>query len=113
MGAAEASLAREIADIVVAELRAQGFGGVYTSKNLPPGCRTRAAFSDRCRFIEGAYRDGKVWVCPIDAYQAAMRRGSRPQPRQRKPTEVAFDKTAALAKLASTPKGKVNRGTSR
>jgi hypothetical protein len=113
MGAGESSLAREIAAMVVAELRAEGFGGVYTSQALPPGCPSRSAFNDRCRFIDAAYRDGKVWVCPVDAYQTAMRRGARPTPRTRKPAQVAFDKTAALAKLAVTPKGKVNRGSSR
>jgi len=111
---AEGSLAREIAAIVVAELRAQGLGGVYTSKQLPPGCPSRTAFNDRCRFIKEAYRDGKVWVCPVEAYQQAMKRGARATPAPRKPARPAFDATSALAKVATTPKGerKVRSGTS-
>jgi hypothetical protein len=105
--AAAHSLAEEIADLVIARLRAEGIGGVYTSKTLPPGCPSREAFNDRCRFIDSAYLDGKVWVCPVDDYQAAMRRGSRPKARARKVERVAFDRVGALAAMSRTPKPKV------
>lgn len=102
-----ADFASEIADLVVARLLAAGVGaGVYTSKQLPPGCPSREAFNDRCRFIDGAYRDGKVWVCSVDAYRVAMLRGSRPKPEKRKAPPPKVDAAAILAQPKRAARGR-------
>jgi hypothetical protein len=73
---------------------------VYTSINLPPGCRTRETFNNRVRHIPEAYQDGKVWVCPVDAYEAAVRRGGRrTAPKKAEPERPKVNHRAILATL--------------
>ena len=51
--------------------------GPFTSLELPPGC-TRRRFAERCAEIAEATKDGRVWVCPCDAWERVARRRASP-----------------------------------
>ena len=66
-------------EAVRAELRQLGVGAVpYTFDHLPPGV-SRRTFREACAQITGAFKDGRAWVCPRDAWHAARSRPARPR----------------------------------
>lgn len=82
------TLADLLADRVAARLSARP--AIYSSTALPPGI-TRRTFHARCRTIPEAVRDGRVWRCPVDAYERAVRTPAPVVPiRRPKPDTVAL-----------------------
>lgn len=45
---------------------------------LPPNIPNNRIFAERCRSIPEAYREGRGWCCPVEAWHAA--RSARPAP---------------------------------
>lgn len=43
----------------------------YTSRRLPPDVRSATTFARVCRGIPEARRQGRTWVCPVDAWTRA------------------------------------------
>jgi len=72
-------LAELLAERVAAKLGAVR-SATYSSTNLPPGI-TRRTFNARCRSIPEATRDGKVWRCPVEAYERHLSRPAAPAPK--------------------------------
>ena len=70
------SLLREL----LAEAR-DGESDCYSSTSLPPRTKRRQ-FAKQCRSgrVEGAYREGRDWVCPREAWHAARRRAHKAAP---------------------------------
>ncbi len=67
-----------VADKLAAKMRAPL--STYSSTNLPPGI-TRRKFAERCLRIAEARKDGRVWVVPVEAYEAALRVGAKAKPK--------------------------------
>lgn len=79
-----AAIAPHVAAIVALLVRPSAPTGPthYSSsgkiKILPPGVNSTRAFAARCATTDGAYREGRGWVCPVEAWHAA--RAARPAP---------------------------------
>jgi hypothetical protein len=71
------ALAAELAPRVAALLGRAILPETYSSRALPARC-SRRRFAEVCRSgrVEGAYRDGRDWVCSRAAWEAA--RAGRP-----------------------------------
>ena len=73
----------QLADLVAERVAARlgsARPAVYSSTNLPPGI-TRRTFNARCKSIPEATRDGKVWRCPVDAYERHLSRPATEAPK--------------------------------
>lgn len=82
------ALAELVAERVAARLQQRP--ALYSSTSLPPGI-TRRTFHARCRSIPEATRDGKVWRCPVDAYERALHTPAPVVPiRRERPDTVAL-----------------------
>ena len=64
----------------VATRLGEGKHETYDSERLPPRCRSRRCFARLCRQIPEAYLEGRIWVCPHEAWHAARRRERADQP---------------------------------
>ena len=91
------TLLDQLADMVAERVAAKlgtARPATYSSTNLPPGI-TRRTFNARCKTIPEATRDGKVWRCPVDAYERALH---KPAP----VVQLHRDKPDTIALLAAS-----------
>lgn len=67
------AMAEMIAERVVAKLGARerrSDSAIYTSRDLPPDCPSRARFNILAKSIARAQKSGRVWSVPRDAWHA-------------------------------------------
>lgn len=62
-----------LADKLAARIGVVRERDVYTSEDLPPDCRTRRAFAEKCRRIPEAEKRGRTWVVVRAAWEAHRR----------------------------------------
>ena len=66
--------------VIGEELRARGLAPVaYSSVSLPPDLKSADRFHRIVRKVPGAWKAGRVWYCPADAWHA-YRAGTRSAP---------------------------------
>ncbi|MBL8609993.1 MAG: hypothetical protein JNL38_21840 [Myxococcales bacterium] len=63
---ADPALAAELRAVIGSQSPAE-----YTSRRLPPDVRSATTFARVCRGIPEARRQGRTWVCPVDAWTRA------------------------------------------
>jgi hypothetical protein len=73
--AAARELAEALAELARESERDPAPADVYDSKHLPPRT-SRRRFAEICRSgrVKGATLDGRIWVCPREAWHAARTR---------------------------------------
>lgn len=80
-----AAAARHLADALAELADERGGAGArdaaYDSQHLPPRT-SRRRFAELCRSgqVPGAYRDGRDWVCPNEAWHSSRARAPRAKP---------------------------------